>query len=307
MEPRGKDKMVTHPASLVNARCLLLTLLFIGSLMLPSANADSLATSVTISLFPNCANSGSGTASCNTTGTLPYGIGTALAQATGSVTEKTMGTEAIIGPTATAPGTPFQDPLGENEAGATARAILNYTFNDLPSSLNGGTLVFSMTVGGTSAVICNPGGNSNDCVELEALTDLTLAGSMTEGFVGLGAGSAGVTLPSGLTALEVSTGIGNGTANISLELDSEVTCLVAYTASCSVSSDYFDPLAITGAEAFDSSGNLVSGVPIISESGVSFTPGTVPAPEPPSLCLLGIGVGVLIGVALRRRILVHAD
>jgi len=104
-------------------------------------------------------------------------------------------------------------------------------------------------------------------------------------------------LSSGTTILNVTTPITNGIATLELELSSALYCSVAARSVCNASSDFSDPLTITGAEIVDSTGNVVQGVPIVSESGfnpnASFVP--VNTPESSSISMLAMG---LLGLAV---------
>jgi len=89
--------------------------------------------------------------------------------------------------------------------------------------------------------------------------------------------------------------------SVLLELNLNVACQPNGAAgACSVTADYLDPLQITGAQVYDTSGDLVSGAVVTSESG--FNPNGGPAnstPEPSSLVLMAAGL-LFLGIAFMR-------
>ena len=156
-------------------------------------------------------------------------------------------------------------------------------------------MLFSLTVSGTNTLtpctVCN---------NFDVVTQLQLLNTSNH-FVGLGSGSDLFNLPSGTTNLQVSSLIGNGQAELNLFLMSGAECFVGEGGTCTGSTDFYDPLTITGAQVFDASGNLVSGVTLVSQSGYNPNVGNfVPTPEPSSLLLMGTGLLALIGIAKLR-------
>lgn len=269
-------------------------LIFGGLLSVSNAGyADSLITTAQIGMSPNlqaCTGSTSGAITCTVTGTDISSIGMGFASAVGSLAGGTMGTSVSL--------TNFQDPVGTNTASADASTHLSYNFA-MPTNLNGDTVLFSLGVLGASLQSC---GGTGACIEVQALTQLSLAGNTAENFVGLGSGSEGVNLPSGETGLEVSTLISNGSANLDLLLSSQVFCFVSTSNICSGSSDFIDPLSITGAQVLDSSGVAVSGISIVSDSGFNPNASAIATSEPSSLLLLGFGLLALIGIAKGKAV-----
>jgi len=267
---------------------LAVLLLALPGLMLPgTAGADSLTTAG--NAFGQCTNITNGT-SCYATGS-GYFSGTFTATAVGSLATGTMGTSASI------QNFQLQNLSVSNgdEVSTDAVVSMSYEFDE-PTSLDGGTVVFSIDLSGETSATCP----SPSCNNLTAQTELLLLSPSEEAFLGLGSGSGTVVLPNGETDLEVSSTIDDGVANLNLFLESLVICNVQGLGTvCTASSDFLDPLSITGASVYDANGNLVSGASVVSESG--FNPnGAITAPEPPGLLLLGIGL-LGIGVLSSRR------
>jgi hypothetical protein len=244
-----------------------ISFIFLG--LASGVHADSVSTTASISTISGvtqvCSGSTSGAFSCSAVGSGNAGIGsseTASAGATGSLANGTMGTSAVVD---------FQSQQnGDDSTGAQANTVLDYIFA-LPANLNGGTVLFSLTVSGTSSMSCAFAG----CYATTASTGLDLPNSSDQ-FVGLGTGSVNVNLPSGATNLQVSSQIGSGRADLDLSLTSVVGCYAGYSLVCESSTDFYDPLTITGAQVFDASGNLVSNVSLVSQSGYNPNAGSGP-------------------------------
>lgn len=267
---------------------LVVLLLAFPILMLSGvAGADSLTTGG--NAFGGCTNSTNET-SCSAVGS-GYFSGTFSATAVGSLASGTMGTSALIDN--------FQlqnlSVTNGDDVSTDGFVSMSYEFAE-PTDLDGGTVVFSITLSGETSASCP----SPSCNNLVAQTELIISPALDETFVGLGSGSTSVVLPNGETSIEVSSTIGDGVANLGLDLYSLVACNVqGLGTACTASSDFLDPLSITGATVYDANGNIVSDASVVSESGFNPNAG-VAAPEPSSLLLLGIGL-LGIGVTMLRR------
>jgi len=264
-------------------------LLALPGLMPATAAADSLITGG--NAFGQCSNITNGI-SCYAVGS-GYFSGVFAATAVGSLATGTMGTSALI--------QNFQlqnlSVGNADEVSTDAAASMLYEFDE-PASLDGGTVVFSIDLSGETSASCP----SPSCNDLTAQTELLLLSPSEETFVGLGSGSDTVILPNGETDLEVSSTIDDGVANLNLFLESLLICNVeGLGTACSASSDFLDPLTITGATVYDANGDLVSDASVVSESGFNPNAG-VPTPEPSGLILLGVGLFGIVLMSSRREL-----
>ncbi len=267
---------------------LVVLVLALPPLMLPrEAGADSLT-------IGGNANGGQCTSATNSTScsamfTGPFVSGVFSATAVGSLAAGTMGASASI------QNYENLNLPGGDATSSDAFVNMSYEFNE-PTNLDGGTIVFSIVLSGETSSSCTS--PSPACTIVYAQTQLILGSPSNEAFVGLGSGSTSVVLPNGGTDIKVSSTIGDGVANLGLDLYSLVECNLETVgaATCSASSDFLDPLSITGATVYDANGNFVPGASVISAGG--FNPNAIVAtPEPSSLLLVGIG---LFGIGLTR-------
>ncbi|MGH9359254.1 MAG: PEP-CTERM sorting domain-containing protein [Terriglobia bacterium] len=233
----------------------------------------------------SCSNSSVPTASCG------------LTKAAGSLSTGTVGAIAKI---ASAPPS-F---VGQTNWEAIAQAGLDYSDTvDVPSgtimtALGSGTVVFTLSADGAKLISSSPLCSSSSCSS--ALAEISIPG--TESF----AGSGGLSrfLPSGPSTVQIVTPVSGGGADFSFKLSAAAVC-PAFSASqlasgdmCTATSDYLDPLTITGASVYDAKGKLIPDATIVSQSGYS-----PPASTPEPLSVLLFGTGLLgLGGMMRRKL-----
>lgn len=94
--------------------------------------------------------------------------------------------------------------------------------------------------------------------------------------------------------------ITNGEATLAFEMNSYAACGSPYISisSCSALADFLDPIAITGATIYDTTGDVVPKATLVSQTG--FNPNAVQTPEPSSILLLGTGLLALIWNGIPR-------
>lgn len=229
-------------------------------------------------------SSGAGSISCSSTGSATA-FGTNSAGAFASLSTGTMGTSVIA--------SEFGNDDQQDYAKDYATAVMIYDFH-LPTSLDGNTLLFNVSISGTNLSSCS-GVCSSNPVSSQFSAPLN-----SEHIVG--DSGTGLALPSGTTNVNITTPITNGLGELELELTSNLYCFIDQRSVCNASSDFSDPLTITGAEILDSAGNVVQGVPIVSESGFNPNASSVPVntPESSSISMLAIGLLAVAVLAARR-------
>ncbi|HLI29503.1 MAG TPA: PEP-CTERM sorting domain-containing protein [Terriglobia bacterium] len=219
-----------------------------------------------------------------------------LTKATGSLATGTVGALAKI---SSAP----PDFFGQTNWEAVAQAGLDYGDTvDVPSgtimtALGSGTVIFTLSVNGTKSIASSPLCSLSSCSS--ALAEISIPG--TESFVG--SGSLNRFLPSGPSTVQIVTPVSGGSAHFSFNLIAAAVC-PAFSLSqllsgdtCTATSDFLDPVTITGASVYDATGKLIPDATIISQSGYS---PPAPTPEPSSILLLGVGLLGVGGVVQRK-------
>ena len=269
-------------------RCIpeLLCFLLVPCLAQP-LKADSISTSATATMAIGlpCSSSGAGEAMC-IGNDADGGAISSSAFASYSSGTLSFSTDIASGVTSTVIDS------GEIDDSSDAQADFAYNFAILNGPASGTLLLFGEVQGSSMLTIngctsCGPDSYADALIVL-------LNG--TEKFVGPNAGSSDFVAASGIvTDFEVTIPFSNSLASgAGWELAGPSLCYLfpSEGASCSAASSYSS--AILGAEVLDSSGNVVSGATVLSDSG--FNPNA--APEPGTFGLLGIA---LISAPLLKR------
>ena len=227
---------------------------------------------------------GTTSASCSTTSS-SGGTQPASASAVASLTSLSIGADAEFS-LSSVPSGGFL--AGSSTAGAEIGYLLDVTGG--PSS---GTIVLSVTTNGTLQVSqSNP---CNDCVE-STYADLQMASYSADLSTYYGGQDIGAPA-NGTNVYTFSLPYDNGTAFVEELLSVKASCQ-SNEGTCDASANFLDTVQVTGAQIYDSSGNLVSGAVIETDWGLNLYP-PVSVPEPATLSLIGL---CLAGVGFARRL-----
>lgn len=167
---------------------------------------------------------------------------------------------------------------------ANAGFVDRVTVSNAPSS---GFLALSFTTSGFNQVACNG---------LDACSVATTWYST---------GNGQTYLPNGTSTYTIDYGYSDGSGLVQLFLESDVACQAGDTFSCGAISNFIDTLQVTGLSVLDANGNPVEGAIITADSGTDYnalTLAPVPASEPSSLMMLGVGLLGLAGVTLKKSL-----
>lgn len=240
-----------------------------------SARADQASTSVSDNFQFNCnqtstVSSGATSQSCNIAST---GVSGSL-QATASLGTSIVGASASFN--ASQPGI--------DDLPVSASASIDYAFS--VAGVSSGTADIDLVAQGSSS-----------CVAVGGSPECTTAGILLATGVQNG---ANVVLPNGTSYYVAEVPFTSSPFEFGIAISAQAACATLYgITSCGASSNYLDTVSITGAQIYDSSGNLVSGASIVSETG--FNPNApVATPEPSCLMLLGAGLIALTGFSFKK-------
>jgi hypothetical protein len=228
---------------------------------------------------PNSTNS---VASASTSCSNPFSAGGATAfgsLATGTMRESAFGA-----------GAPFT--FGGS---GSAEVDFLYQFTITGAPIGGGTVVFSGSIDGTASDTCDGASTCSNGALLESYEPYG-GYSFPETIVGSPYGNQLPLYPPTNYSFRISEVLspGSSTFLFGMGLITSASCNNNSLSWCTADTDFSHTLQITGAQVYDSNGNLVPDASLISESG--FNPNAVP--EPSSFLLLGSG---LLGIATISR------
>jgi hypothetical protein len=258
--------------------------------------ADVIGTGAVVEGVTGCRESGTTMASCEALfgGLGPTYSGGGYAEAHGTLADGSIGAAA-------------EYLMGTQYSGGFAEASVDpaWDFN-ISGGPTSGQVVFLLSANGTGQTTLT------NCPELpcnsSTSADILIGPDEQFGNVTGGSllGSTTLGLGNGTTTFEIDTSFGPtiGSPGLGFYLIVDAQCSAAggdSNITCGATSDYSDTVSIVGAEVYDSSGNLVPGATLVSESGFNpNVPSTSPVPEPSRLVFLDGGLIGLASVALFR-------
>lgn len=251
--------------------------------------ADSVSTNVAVNSEQSCSVSGafSGNSSAACLASFLGESGTASA-----VASQASGTIGALAGFSTTNGHITSTGDTSSEAGMT----YDFSVANGPPS---GTITLSVTTSGTSQVAYNGCGPSGPQFCSGFAGSVLTSEELLNGSV---VSLSNTPLSSGMTTMQVQIPYSQAmvpSESLFLFLDAGCNEAAQGPGTCNATANFFDTVQITGAQVFDSSGVLVPGAIVISESGFNPNGGAVSVAEPGALALLVPGMYAL--GALRRK------
>jgi hypothetical protein len=172
-----------------------------------------------------------------------------------------------------------------------------YQFTITGAPIDGGTVLFSGSLDGAAADTCDGPSTCSNSATLYAY-EFYGGYSFPETIVGSPSINQLALYPPTNYRFQISEVLSprSSTFLFGIALITSASCVDWTINSCTAYTDFSHTLQITGAQVFDSNGNLVPGASLVSDSG--FNPNANQVPEPSSFLLLGSG---LVGIATISR------